>query len=143
MSRYDLASDLAMWVMQSDVFITGVNFSEDQIQVSYLENRKQQVDSAIMETMMINLPNNPRWRETFIALQESLKDLIDDVLVHQRTDGQVARNAAVKTPQERMLQAQEEAAAAAARERSLRELLGNSLGEVPEPPVSPRVEYDG
>lgn len=137
-----MPTDIAMWIMLSDVFVSGVQFSEDQIQVSYLENRKQQVDSAIMDTMMINLANNDRWRETFVAVQETLKDLIDDVLVHQRTEGKLSRTAAIKTPQERMLQAQEEAEASERaaetssvatqeKEAKLRELLGGALGEVP------------
>lgn len=104
-----MSTDLAMYIMLGDLFVTGVNFTEDQMQVSYLQNRRQQVESAIMETMMINLDGNERWKETFISLQETLKDLVDDVFVHQDSEGKPQRTAQTKSPAERMAQAREEA----------------------------------
>ena len=100
--------DVATYIMMGDLFITGVQFTEDQIQIGFLENRHQQVESAIMQTMIINLERQERWKQTYIALQETLKDLVNDVMVFQREEGKPQRTAEIKTPQERMAQAREE-----------------------------------
>ena len=141
-----MTTDIAMHIMMTDVFVSSIQFSEDQVQITYLENRNQQIDSAVMSTMMVQLQANERWRAAYVALQESLVDFVDDVLVHMRTEGKAARTAEIKTPQERMAQAKLEAEMKAQieeqraeivkreakeKEERLRAVLGNALGEVP------------
>lgn len=105
--------DLPFYVASSDLFITNIQFSETEVQISYLQNRKQLIGLGSMEVLMVQLDLNERWQETYIALQETLKDFVDDVLVFQRTEGKTLKSAEIKTPSERMAETRAEARARA------------------------------
>lgn len=105
--------DLPMYIATSDVFCSNIQFSETEVQISFLENRKQQIGLGTMEVLMVDVSTNERWKETYVALQETLVDLIDDILVYRRTEGKPINTSEIRSPSERMSEARAQARARA------------------------------
>lgn len=74
-------------IVEADVFVTSVQFSESSLELTFLENREQAEDVAIMRSMMLSLEKNPRLQEAFRFLQETLRDVVDEGYFSLRNEG--------------------------------------------------------
>jgi hypothetical protein len=95
-------------IVEADVFITSVQFSEASMELTFLENREQAEDVAIMRSMMLSLEKNPRLQQAFRDLQEMLQYVVDEGYFSLRNEGQSG------TIREQMLARRAAAEAAAA-----------------------------
>lgn len=75
-------------IVEADVFISSVQFSESSMELTFLENREQAEEVAIMRSMMLSLERNPRLQEAFRHLQETLRDVVDEGYFSLRNGGQ-------------------------------------------------------
>ena len=74
-------------ILQADVFVSSVQFSDTSIELTFLENREQSEDVAIMRSMMLSLEKNTRLQEAFMDLQEILVGITDEGYFSLRNDG--------------------------------------------------------
>ena len=74
-------------ILQADVFISSVQFSDTSIELTFLENREQSEEVAIMRSMMLSLEKNTRLQQAFLDLQEILVGVTDEGYFSLRNDG--------------------------------------------------------
>ena len=74
-------------ILQADVFVSSVQFSDTSIELTFLENREQSEDVAIMRSMMLSLEKNTRLQQAFLDLQEILVAVTDEGYFSLRNDG--------------------------------------------------------
>ena len=74
-------------ILQADVFVSSVQFSDTSIELTFLENREQSEEVAIMRSMMLSVEKNTRLQEAFMDLQEILVGGTDEGYFSLRNDG--------------------------------------------------------
>ena len=62
--------------LNESIFITSVGFSEDSIEVTFLEDRDQAENVVLAKTMVLPIDNNERY-QLYAEIQERLCDLIE------------------------------------------------------------------
>lgn len=102
-------------IIQADVFVTSVSFSEHSIEISFLENREQSEEVAILRNMMVSLEKSDELQQAFRDLQEMLRDVVDEgyFRLHNPQDGMSIRERMLARREQRA----EEAEAASAEEK--------------------------
>lgn len=81
-------------IIKADVFVTSVSFSEHSLEISFLENREQGEDVAILRNMMVSLEKSEELQQAFRDLQEMLRDVVDEgyFRLHNPQDGMTIRD---------------------------------------------------
>lgn len=62
----------------ADVFVTSVSFSEQAMEISFLEHREQTEKAAILRNMMISVEGDERLAQAYRDLQELLCEIVDE-----------------------------------------------------------------
>jgi hypothetical protein len=98
-------------ILKADVFVTSVNFSEQSIEISFLENREQGEEVAMLRNMMVSLAKSEDLQQAFRDLQEMLRDVIDEgyFMLHNPQDGMSIRERMLARRQQRAEAAEAEA----------------------------------
>lgn len=69
--------EIAQDILTADVYVTSVSFTEDSIEVAFMETRDQTDSVAILRNMLIAVDADPAVKSTYLSLQETLRDLVD------------------------------------------------------------------
>lgn len=65
-------------IVQADVFVSSVQFSESSMELTFLEHHDQAEDVAMMKSMMLSLETDPELQQAFRDLQLMLVEIIDN-----------------------------------------------------------------